>query len=267
MKKKVYFLTGFPRAGNTVLAAILNQNKNIGATGHSSLPDVFFNLEQIKNNSTYKNFTNTASLENIKKNIFLTHYSNWNYKYILDRAEWATPYNYYILSKYSPNDIKVLFLLRNPIDIIKSYLNLCNLYPNFYINKQYEDLDKTELHKSEIEEKIELITKKGDLFDWSYMAYNFIKDKETVHLVKYENLIKKPQETLDKIYTFLNIPKFKHTFNIKNQFSINNISYNDDIIGAPMHTLHRGKVKNFPHPEINLPSYVIKKYERSFYDE
>jgi len=42
MKKKVYFLTGFPRAGNTVLAAILNQNKNIGATGHSSLPDVFF---------------------------------------------------------------------------------------------------------------------------------------------------------------------------------------------------------------------------------
>ena len=29
MPKKVYFLSGFPRAGNTLLSTILNQNKKI----------------------------------------------------------------------------------------------------------------------------------------------------------------------------------------------------------------------------------------------
>ena len=42
----------------------------------------------------------------------------------------------------------------------------------------------------ELEEKIELITKKGDLVDWSFMAYNFIKDKKNVYFVKYEDLVK-----------------------------------------------------------------------------
>ena len=93
------------------------------------------------------------------------------------------------------------------------------------------------------------------------MAYNFIKDKKNVHFVKYEDLVKSPAKILKDIYDFLNIPKFKHNFNIKDQFSINNISYNDDVMGAPMHTLHTGKLKNFNYPNIKLPKYIVEKYK------
>ena len=79
-KKQIYFLTGFPRAGNTLLSVILNQNKNIGATGHSILPSVFLNVEKIKNSLSYKNFHSTDSTENIQKNIFLNYYLDWPHR-------------------------------------------------------------------------------------------------------------------------------------------------------------------------------------------
>ena len=266
MQKKIYFLTGFPRSGNTLLAKILNQNKDIGATGHSSLPDVLFNLDLIKLKNTYNNFKSDKDYNNIITNIFNNYYQDWPQKYIIDRGEWATPANYALLLQYFPQDIKIIFLLRNPIDVIKSYIKLCNDHPNFYINHQYNELDKTSLHKTELEEKIELITKKGDLVDWSFMAYNFIKDKETVHFVKYEDLVENPVKILKGIYNFLNIPEFKHNFNIKDQFSINGVEYNDNVMGAPMHKLHTGKLKNFGYPDIKLPQYILEKYKGVLYD-
>ena len=33
--KKLFFLIGYPRSGNTLLTSILNQNPNIGCTGNS----------------------------------------------------------------------------------------------------------------------------------------------------------------------------------------------------------------------------------------
>jgi len=266
MQKRVSFLTGFPRAGNTLLAKILNQNKDIGTSGHSSLPDVLFNLDAIKNKYTYNNFKSDKDYSNILLNVFNNYYKDWPQKYIIDRGEWATPANYSLLFKYFLQDIKIIFLLRNPIDVIKSYIKLCNDHSNFYINQQYNELDKTSLHKTELEEKIELITKKGDLVDWSFMAYNFIKDKKNVHFVKYEDLVENPTKILKGIYDFLDIPKFKHSFNIKDQFSINGIKYDDSVMGAPMHTLHIGKLKNFNYPNIELPKHILEKYKGVLYD-
>ena len=262
MKKKIYFLTGFPRAGNTLLSVILNQNKNIGATGHSNLPDIFINIERVKQYSSYKNYYSNDSTRNIQKNIFLNYYSNWSYKYIIDRGEWCTPFNFSMVSQYCPNDIKIIFLLRNPVDVIKSFLHLCNTNPHFYINKRYESLDKTALHRSEIEEKIKIITGRETAFDFASLAYSFIKNKDCVKFIHYENLIKNPEKTLNEIYKFLNIPNFKHDFNIKGQLSVNNISYNDDVFGAPLHTIHEGKIKKFTHPNINIPTYIVEKYKQ-----
>ena len=67
-------------------------------------------------------------------------------------------------------------MIRNPIDIIKSFLKLCNDFPDFYINKQYNLLDKTTLYRSESEEKIDIITNKDTLFDSCCYAYKNLKN-------------------------------------------------------------------------------------------
>jgi len=258
--KQYYFLTGFPRSGNTLLSAILNQNPNIAVTGHSILPQLFFEIDKIKHNHPiYHNFKLKDNIENVEQNIFNNYFEKWNQKYIIDRGEWATPYNYHRLEKYCPNKIKIIFLLRNPIDVIKSYLNLCIQYPNFYINKEYNCLDKTSLHKTEIEEKIDLITKKNDLFDSICMSYSFIKNKDNILFIHYEDFIKKPNKIIESIYSFLNIPSYKHKFYAENQFSINGIKYNDDNIGAPIHTIYTGKLVKKKY-NINIPKYILEKY-------
>jgi sulfotransferase len=267
MPKKIYFLSGFPRSGNTIISTILNQNKDMAVSGHSSLVNCFFNLEQVKKTCTYDNFKDEKSVENIKKKLVHNYYNDWPQKYIIDRGEWGTPYNYSVMEKYCPNEFKIIFLLRNPIDVIKSYVKLCNDYPDFYINQQYNELDKTSLHRTELEEKIELITKKEDLVYWSFTAYNFLKDKQNVHFVKYEDFVEDPKKILNGIYDFLDIPKFEHSFDIKDQFSINGIEYNDDVLGAPMHKLHTGTLKKFNYPDIELPKHIIEKYKGMIYEQ
>ena len=73
-------------------------------------------------------------------------------------------------------------------------------------------------------------------------------------------MVEQPKTIINSIYSFLKIPKFNHSFDIKNQFSVNNVAYDDSLMGAPMHRIHLGKVKNFNYPEIKLPKYVVEKY-------
>ena len=54
--KNITFLTGLPRAGNTLFSSLLNQNKNIVATPNSIVPDLLHESFRCKHNITYQNF-------------------------------------------------------------------------------------------------------------------------------------------------------------------------------------------------------------------
>ena len=113
--KQIHFLTGFPRSGNTLLASILNQNKNIAATGHSTVTSMFYSLNELKINSPiYNNYKNYECFENVEKKLLQTHYAPWKQKIIIDRGEWCTPFNFLSLQKYGPSNPKIIFLLRDP---------------------------------------------------------------------------------------------------------------------------------------------------------
>ena len=45
--KNYYFLSGLPRAGNTLLGYLLNKHKDIALTSNSLLPDILFSLYKI----------------------------------------------------------------------------------------------------------------------------------------------------------------------------------------------------------------------------
>ena len=98
--KQIYFYTGFPRAGNTLLACILNQNPSINATAYSILPETLYQIENVKQHDLYKMFPDEASLENVSKNIFKSYYKDWN-DIIIERGDWITPYNFNLLQNLS----------------------------------------------------------------------------------------------------------------------------------------------------------------------
>ena len=54
--KRIYYLAGLPRTGNTLLSSILNQNPKIHMTPNSMLCQMAWNIYQIKQTTIFKNF-------------------------------------------------------------------------------------------------------------------------------------------------------------------------------------------------------------------
>jgi len=260
MDKKIFFISGFPRAGNTILASILNQNPDVYATGRSVVPDIFFKLDSIKNECINLKYypDNQIGLNNVYSNIFNSFYSNINKKYIIERGDWITPYNYPNLLKWFKGKPKIIILVRDIIDIIKSYLKLCIKNPNFHINLFYNSLDKTTLYKSELETKIDIIVNYDNIINRCIYGIHWLKKEKYIKdllVVNYDEIIKSPNKTLKKIYSYLEIPFYKHIFK-----NFKHLNYDDSILEAPMHDIRVEKLSKEKN-NIFIPKEIIKKYE------
>ena len=69
MKKDYFFLCGLPRSGSALLASILNQNPNIGVYPNSILPDILYQLNNIKNHDIVQTFPNIKAIQNVINNV------------------------------------------------------------------------------------------------------------------------------------------------------------------------------------------------------
>ena len=74
----INFLVGMPRAGNTILSSILNQNPNVKMSAHSILPTLLDSILQIKNHERFLNFPDSHGIDNIIENIFDNYYKHYD---------------------------------------------------------------------------------------------------------------------------------------------------------------------------------------------
>ena len=110
--KKFYFTGGLPRAGNTLLCSILNQNPNVYATGMSCLPEVFLRLLKIaEDDIAYQTSPCPENLQNVFVNLFETFYGHRDEEVIIERSSWTTPFNYQVLN--APTKNKMVFCIFN----------------------------------------------------------------------------------------------------------------------------------------------------------
>ena len=238
---KIYFLCGLPRAGNTLLGSIINQSKNVKITANTILTDVIYQLHLLKDYQIYKNFPDEKSLNNVIKNIFNNYYKDWKAKYIIDRGSWGTPANLYLLKSIIKKP-KFIILYRPVLDCLASFIKI-------------EKPINVELRCNE------LMSNNGIIGKNLWSIKNIIKEKEDYIIINYLNLINKPLQQINKIYKFLNISNFNHIFKNFDDFSVNNIKYNDTVLNAPLHKIRTDKIElNKYKIEDYLPSHIIKKY-------
>jgi hypothetical protein len=239
--KEVYFLTSLPRSGNTLLGSIINQNPNLNLTANTILTDIIYQIYLLKNHGIFKNFPDHDSLDNVIKNAFNNYYENWKAKFILDRGPWGTPDNLFLLKSIYKKP-KFIIIYRPVLECLASFIKI----------------EKTINIK---ERCYELMKEEGIIGRSLWSIKNIIKEKENYIIIKYVNLIKNPKKEINKIYKFLNIDYFKHTFKNINQFSVNNIKYNDSILNAPLHEIRTNQIElNKYNIEDYLPADIIKQY-------
>ena len=262
--KDIFFLHGLPRAGNTVFSSIINQNPDVAATANSICADMMGELFMLKRTDLFKNFPDHKSFDNVAKKVLENYYKDWKQDYIIDRAPWGYPINLKFLKKTRSN-IKIIVLVRDIIEVLGSFIAWSEKEPTSFVNK-YGNIT--------IEQKCDMLMSKNGQIVKELIGIKHLLDqqpKEIYHIIKFNDLIKDTENTIDGVYNFLNIPKFKHDFNNIDQFKVNNMSYDDTIVGQGLHTLETGAISNYKEKYDAyriIPKSIIEKYKQcNFWEE
>ena len=174
---KIVFLCSMPRAGNTVLGSIINQNKKIKATPNSIMLDVLEELNRLKEKFIFKNFPDHKSLDNLIKLSFSTYYKDWKAELIIDRGPWGTPDNLKNLKKVIKKP-KFIILYRPVKECLASFAKI------LMEDKKVNNVD---------EHLINLLNKDTGFIGKSLWSINnLIKNKENYKIFYYKDLVNNP---------------------------------------------------------------------------
>ena len=251
--KKIFFLAGFPRAGNTLLTSILNQNPDIGCTPNSIVLEIYKELFLLKKGRDFRNYPDHSSLNNVIKAVIPAYYKDWNYKYIIDRGPAGTVENLALLKKHFKQEIKVIFLVRPLLEVLASWITWAEKTPdNFLKNKGNNSTEACHW----------LMRPESQIMKQMKCMENLLKpqNKHMVHFVDYKEIIEHPITTLKDIYKFLGIPPFKHRFIDLDQVKINGLRYDDTLLGKGLHTIKTKKLIKSKTNVSVLPSEIITHY-------
>ena len=250
--KKLFFLVAMPRSGNTLFTSIINQNSNIACTPNSITLEIMKDLSLLKETDVFQNYPNHQSLDNVLDSVYVNYYKDWPQKYIIDRGPVMTKGNFQLMQKHFKKPFKCIVIIRDLMDVLASYMKWYTKEPNAFPNRYGCKND---------EEKLSMIMNKDGAvakdLEAIKNAYNY---PDICHFMKYDNLVQNPEEEINKVYTFSNIPYFNHRFFDLNQIQVNGMGYNDSIVGKNMHTI-RNEIKKEYNPYIEkIPQRIREKY-------
>ena len=248
--RKLFFLVALPRSGNTLFTSIINQNPDIACTGNSVTLEIIKNLYLIKTIDTFQNFPNHKSLNNILDNVYNLYYKDWPQRIIIDRGPVMTPGNFRLMKKHFKYEFKCIVLLRDLTDVLASYMKWYKENSDSFVNK---------LGTTDEEKLSSLMTEDGAIVKEIKAIKNSFKYPNMCHFIKYDDMVADPEKTFIELYKFLGEPYYPHQFQDLKQININDIEYDDTVLGKNMH-----KIRTVVKKQINnyvVPESIRIKYE------
>jgi len=263
MDKTFFFMAGLPRSGSTLLSAILNQNPDIHSSQQTDLLEMMYLLDtKIPYFESYKAGIKVNDYPKVIKEIGKVFYSNQSEKFIIDKNRaWSTPGNFHLAQLLNPN-VKILMPYRPILEILTSFIILANKYPNNnFIDRSLNQNDfYSKYYRSLDDARCDWLMRPNGEIDQAILGLAQVKNNPyQLHLINYRDLTDNPTNVMNKIYSFLDIPNFQHTFaRIKSP----NQKINDsNAFGIPtLHYVRPDLKKISQSPEKVLSKYVIEKY-------
>lgn len=215
MDKTYHFLAGLPRSGNTLLSAILNQNPDIYSTPLSPLPNLMWSYIDSCNSMEHisRNQENETRAKELLSSFFDTFYKGINKPVIIDREkDWGTPANLDLIKRFVTPTPKIIITVRDILEIIASFLAMDADYLKNDTANSGAFINNYRSPKDSIAEF--LMKPNGDI-DKALLGLSsafYPENKGIFHIVEYNDLILKPEETMSGIYKFLELPDYKHNF-------------------------------------------------------
>lgn len=264
--KTFYFMAGLPRSGSTLLSSLLNQNPRFYSGPSSPVVPTMLTLENsFSNDELFLGYPKVEVAKNIIASILPQYYSDIDKPVIFDKnRSWVNRMNY--ISGYFDIVPRVICPVRDISEILTSFIMMRRR--NFNVNQNKINFIDEMLIKNNTpltdDNRCEFLASPNGILGQSY---NGLKEAivegydHCLHFVEYKDLVNNPQETLNKIYEFLDEEPFEHTFNnLENPHR----EKDQEIYGmADMHEVRSVVKSTAPDPKEVLSVEVLAKCENT----
>ena len=213
---EIFFLSGLPRSGSTLLGSLIGQNPDFTVTPTSPFLDLLCHTNHAFNAIDQKyTYDKETIADNVYRGIVGSYYSHVKTKYILDKHR-GHPKNITPIKKFISPRPKVICSVRPIAEVICSYIQLIER------NKQSDNFVDNSLRSRDV--PVNTTNRAKCLWEdyiqdpYQSMTYGLKNHRENLLLVEYDRLVAKPEKTLSEIYSFLEVePHRGHSFdNIEN---------------------------------------------------
>jgi len=259
MHKTYFFESGLPRSGSTLLSAILNQNPDLHCGAISPVLEIMYYTEQYFEGSEQAlAYPKPEQHHKIISSVIDNYYSDRGEKYIIDKCR-AWPNNVDRAQEYITKTPKILCPVRDVLEILTSFVEMIHRNPN-----QKSFIDNRLIEKGYAltdNNRCDYLMSQDGIVDQSLYAFGegFRKGCEKyMHIIEYNDLVNRPEETMRKIYKFLDIPHYSHDFN--NVFHKYREKDNKIYGLSDMHEVRKEVRKTSKRPEEVLSDYILNKY-------
>lgn len=262
--KTFYFMAGLPRSGSTLISSILNQNPNIYASANSPICGMMFNLERsILSSEQYSAYPKPTVMSSTVMGVLKGYYSDTDKDIIIDKSrEWSIPEHFEVLSRNLGYEPKIILPVRSITDILASFMSLVKKNPDRpnFIDSEIQARQEFNFYRPADDIRCDHLMRPKGLIDNCLYGIAFAMhpdNRKYFHFVEYDDLVKNPEEEINKIYDFYKIEKFNHDYsNISNT-----IKEDDSIYGLIGQHDVRSSVsrRNIDKTKI-LSEYVLNKY-------
>ncbi|WP_312283749.1 sulfotransferase [Candidatus Igneacidithiobacillus taiwanensis] len=207
MNRKLHFISGMPRSGSTLLAAILRQNPRFHAHMSGPLAGMFRTLlGGMSDRNEFSVFISNARRQRVLRGLFENFYADVPQEVVFDtNRSWCARLP--ALQTLFP-DSKVIACVRDVswiIDSIERLVRQNAFQPSLIFDYQPGGTVYTRANGLAGPEGLV-----GYAYDALKEAYYGEQAPGRLILVTYESLVTKPKETLQALYAFLEEPAFPH---------------------------------------------------------
>ena len=196
MKKQLHFLSGIPRSGSTVLAAILNQNPATHVSTTSGLVHALDGLANTWHSAGLlnQNDPDRTKLAQTMRGAIDAFYEDTDKPIIIDKGRgWPIPIIISAMTQVLGHKPKIIATVRSIPDCMASFVRVA----------KPENLDE--------------FMYTGQLSDHLRAAYISLQsgyeyDPDCFCIIEYEELLKDPKAQIERIHAFLELPDFNYDF-------------------------------------------------------
>lgn len=256
-----HFISGLPRSGSTLLAAILLQNPRFHAGMSSPVGGLFSSIrEQCSAGSEFAPLINHEQRRRLLRGVFDAYYADQADKAVVFDTNRLWCSDLPALRELFP-DGKVIACVRNVAWVMDSLERVFRANP-FENTKLFGDASE----RNTVYSRVETLAQRSRLvgFAWSALKEAYYGEQaDSLLLIDYDLLVQNPEQVMRLVYQFIDEPWFEHDFQ--------NVAYDapdfDEALGvAGLHKV-RPRVARQERRTL-LPPDLFEQYSRlSFWED